>query len=501
MGTITALKKLNGFRGAQVFFAGGYVRDFLRRKRNNDIDIVVRNIDAPQIRKFLNNYGGTKVVNLTFGVPVLLFKAFRDSLEAQIVFPRNGEGQFNPLNTLKEDAAHRDFTINAMYLPVHYRSRNELIDFFGGYRDIKKRVLSAVGNPDERIMESPIRILRALSLASRTKYRIRGDLMNSMRNHVELLKRVPAEIIRGELNKILLHDKPSRYFKMMHKLGILKVIMPELDACVGVKQDKKYHKYDVFKHCLYTCDHIDPDLVLRLAAILHDVGKPDTRKRIKGRTTFHKHEVVSTQLAKNFLQRSRYSKETIKKVLHLIRLHMYHYVNDLYVCTNINKKCRWQKLVGQIGERVEIHVSTVVDKCPKCGSKIVLRSGWSDAAVRRFIRKTGITRDDLDDLGNLPLFKLRKAERKGNGFKTIPVTDRQLDFEKRIREVFEATGAFELKDLDIDGAVIMEIFNMEQSPRVGEILDYLLGKVASDKKLNNSVELVKIAAEYIYYKM
>lgn len=493
MGTIAALKKLDGFHGAQVFFAGGYVRDFLRRKKNDDIDIVVRNIEAPQIRKFLNNYGRTKVVNLTFGVPVLLFKAFRDSLEAQIVFPRNGKGEFNSLNTLKEDAAHRDFTINAMYLPVCYKSRNELIDFFGGYRDIKRRTLSAVGSPDERIMESPIRILRALSLASRTKYRIRGDLMNSMRSHVELLKRVPAEVIREELNKILLHDRPSRYFKIMHKLGILKVVMPELDACVGVKQDKKYHKYDVFKHCLYTCDHINPDIVLRLAAILHDVGKPDTRKKIKGRTTFHKHEVVSTQLAKNFLQRLRYSKETMKEVLHLIRLHMYHYVNDLYVCTNANGRCHWQKLAEQMGKEI--------GKCPKCGSEITLRGGWSDAAVRRFIRKVGITRDDLDDLGNLSLFKLRIAERKGNGFKTIPVTDRQLDFEKRIKEVFESTGAFELKDLDIDGDVIIEIFNMEQSPRIGEILNYLLGKVASNKKLNNSVELVKMAAEYIYYKM
>lgn len=454
LGTIKALKKLDGHHGAEVYFCGGYVRDFLRRKRNNDIDIVTRNIEASQIRKFLSNYGGTKVVTLTFDVPVLLFKAFRDNLEAQIVFPRNGEGKFSPLNTLEEDAAHRDFTINAMYLPVHCKSRNEVIDFFGGSKDIKKRILSAVGNPDGRITESPIRILRALSLASRTKYRIRSDLMNSMKNHVELLKKVPVEAIREELNKILLHNKPSRYFKIMHKLGILKILIPELDNCSGVKQDKRYHKYEVFKHCLYTCDNIDPDLTLRLAAILHDIGKSNTKKKIGNKITFHKHEIISTQLAKDFLQRFKYSKETTKNVLHLIRLHMYHYTRE-----------------------------------------------FSDAAIRRFIKRVGIVKDDLDDLGNIPLFKLRKAERLGNGYKTIAITDRQLDFEKRIKEVFKTTGAFELKDLDINGGVIMKLFNMEQSPRIGDVLNYLLEKTVSNKKLNNRIDLIKLSAEYIYYKM
>ena len=451
METINALKKLDGFHGAKVYFVGGYVRDLIRRKRNNDIDVVVRNMGVPQIRKFLNRFGKTKVVNQSFNVPVILFKAFRCNIEAQITLPRNKKGEFLPSNDLKEDASCRDFTINAMYLPIKSKSRNKIIDFFDGYKDVKRRLLAPVGNPDNRIAESPIRILRALSLASRTKYRIRNDLMVSIEKNADLLSKVPAELIRNELNGILLHNKPSRYFKIMERLGVLKVIIPELARCAGVKQDKRYHKYDVFKHCLYTCDFIDPVIVLRLAAILHDVGKPITKKELPDKITFHKHEVAGARVAKALLQRLKYDKKTIKEVVHLIRLHMYHYTRE-----------------------------------------------FSDAAVRRFIKKAHVTEDDLDDLGNFPLFKLRVAERLGNGYKTIPVTERQLDFEKRIRTVYKESTGFDIKDLDINGDIIMELFNVDQSPKVGNILKYLVTKIIKQPGLNNRIDLVKLTAEYIY---
>lgn len=452
MKTIDALKKLDGFHGAKVYFVGGYVRDLVRRKKNDDIDIVVKDLDILQIRKFLHRYGKTKVVNQSFNVPVVLFKAFRCGIEAQITLPRNKDGEFRPSNDLKEDAACRDFTINAMYLPIKAKTKGRIIDFFDGYKDVRRRVLTPVGNPDDRITESPIRILRALSLASRTKYRISNDLMISMEKNADMLSKVPVELIRNEFNKILINNKPSRYLKMMERLGVLKVIMPELHSCVGVKQDKRYHKYDVFKHCLYTCDFIDPDITLRLSALLHDIGKPKTRNVLPNKITFHKHEVVGARIAKVILQRLKYDKKTIKEATHLIRLHMYHYTRE-----------------------------------------------FSDAAVRRFIKKARITEDDLNDLGNFPLFKLRAAERLGNGFKTIPVTERQLDFEKRIRSVFKESAGFDIKDLDIDGNVIMELFNLNQSPEIGDILKYLASKIIENPSINNRIDLIKVTAEYIYY--
>jgi putative nucleotidyltransferase with HDIG domain len=296
--------------------------------------------------------------------------------------------------------------------------------------------------------------MRALSLAARTKYRIHNDLLTAMRENRNLLKTAPIEGIREELNRILLSSKPSRYFKIMRKIGVLDIILPELSRCYGVKQDKRHHKHDVFRHCLYTCDYIEPDLILRLAAILHDIGKTDTRAVTSDRITFHKHEIASVELSVRALKRLRYKKEIIDKTSHLIKFHMYHYTRE-----------------------------------------------FSDAAVRRFIKKIVITAGDLKDLGNIPLFKLRKAERKGNGYKTIPVTERQLDFENRIREVFESSKGLYINDLNIDGDTIMKMFNMEQSPKVGEVLNYLLEQILEKPKTNNMDDLIKMAAEFIYYKM
>ena len=454
MTTMEALKKLDKVHGSEVYLVGGMVRDFIRRKRNQDIDVVVRKLSPAKIKSFLGRYGSAKYAHLTFGVPIILFKAFGDKTEAQITLPRDKDGNFSSSNTLRQDAECRDFTINAMYLPINFVSRKDLIDFFGGYKDIRKRLIIAVKNPSQRINESPIRMLRAISLAAKTNYRVHKTVMDAIAENKNLLRKAPVEGIREELNEILLSDKPSKLLKVMQKLGLLEIVLPELSKCAGVRQDKRYHKFDTFKHCLYTCDYIEPDLVLRLAAVLHDIGKPDTREVNKDRVTFHKHEVVGGRLAKGVLERLRYKKETVRNVTHLIRMHMYHYTRD-----------------------------------------------FTDAAVRRFIKRAGVTKDDLADIENIPLFKLRKAERKGNGFKTIPVTERQRDFENRIRRVFESSKGFEVADLAIDGDIIMKVFNMGQSEKVGVVLKYLLDNVLENPKVNTKKELIRIAAEYIYYKM
>lgn len=449
------LKLLNKTK-ADVYITGGYVRDFIRKRKNTDLDIVVRNMDLTSIEEFLSRYGSAKFVTVAKNfneVAIILFRASGDILEAQIALPRTVGGTFSQFNSLKDDAKCRDVTINAMYLPIDYKSRIQLIDSYGGYRDVKKRIIRAVNDPGRRIKESPVRIMRVISLAARTQYRIHKLLMESMKGHRNLLRNVPVENIRDELDKVLTSRKPSRYFKIMKKLGILEIIMPELYRCIGVRQDRRYHKYDVFNHCLYTCDFIEPNLVLRLAALLHDIGKPPTRHVGGGRITFHKHELAGADLADKLLVRLRYDGRTISEIKHLIRLHMYHYTRD-----------------------------------------------FSDAAVRRFIKRANIEEKDLEDLGNIPLFKLRKAERQGNGFKTIPVTERQLDFENRIVEVYKASKGFNIKDLNIDGDTIMSVFNMKPSPEVGDLLNYLVEQILAEPKLNNRTDLLRITAEYLYNK-
>ncbi len=185
--------------------------------------------------------------------------------------------------------------------------------------------------------------------------------------------------------------------------------------------------------------------------MLHDVGKLNTKDINKKRgITFHKHEIASVKIARSFLTKLKYSNATKHEVLKLIRLHMYHYTRD-----------------------------------------------FSDGAVRRFIKKSGITEKNIENLKEFPLFKLRSAERLGNGFKKMAVTPKQKDFEVRIVKVFNESTALQIADLGIDGKVIMEVFGLEQSEKVGTILKFLLEKVLDNKDLNNRIDLIRLTATYL----
>jgi len=456
MNTIEALQKLDKDTGAEVYVVGGFVRDFLLRKFNNDLDTVVRNLPIKRIQNFLKDYGKTKFIKLSkmvdsFDINLLLFKAHNDTMTAQVKLPTRGKTQIQDHNnTLQQDCMHRDFTINAMYLPINARRKEEIIDLVGGLNDFSCKRISAVGYAEERIKEHPARIVRAVSLAARTDFKLDEDLLFAIKHYIrrDRFNKIHLDIIRKELNYVLLCDKPSKYFKLMQTLGILKAIMPELDACVGVSQEGKYHKWDVFCHCIYTCDNLEKNLVLRLAGVLHDVGKLNTRhiNKKKG-ITFHKHEIASVKIARAFLTKLKYSNSIKHEVLKLIRLHMYHYTRD-----------------------------------------------FSDGAVRRFIKKSGITEKDIKNLKEFPLFKLRSAERLGNGFKKAAITPKQKDFEARIIKVFNESTALQIADLDIDGKDIMEVFGLEQSEKVGDILEFLLEKVLDNKDLNNRIDLIRLAA-------
>lgn len=457
MNTIQVLQRLDKEPSVNVYLVGGFVRDFLRGEKSFDFDVIVRGISLKKLKSFLINYGKIKTIELSkvkdsFGVRLVLFRAHKDDIIAQIKLPARGKKQTQEShNTLRQDAAHRDFTINAMYLPVNATDRDEIIDFHNGKQDLRDGYIRSVGDAIERIQEQPIRMMRAVSLSARTGYTIDEDVLFAIKECAPMLKVVHADALRKELNYILLSKQPSAAFKLMHILGLLDIVLPELSECVGVKQEKKHHKWDVFHHSIYTCDNVEPDLVLRLSGLLHDIGKPATKKVIKGKgITFHKHEVAGAKIARKLLTRLGYDNSTKREVSKWIRLHMYHYTRE-----------------------------------------------YGDTAVRRFITKAEIKKEDLDDLSNFPLFKLRAAERLGNGFKKIPITPKQRDFEKRIVKIYNETTAFGVSDLALKGDEIMEVFKLKQSNTIGQIKKYLLEKVLSDQKLNNRVDLIKLAAIYI----
>ena len=442
--------------GTEVYIVGGYVRDFLRRKKNKDVDVVVRNITLDNVQKYLSKFGKTKKLTIhnvigTEPVTFVTFKANGDTLDAEIALVK-GLGKWkNKVDApLKHDSGQRDFTINSMYLPINNLTSKGVIDYWGGKNDITAKQILTIGSAKEKFQKSPIRILRAFSMAARTKYTISNHVKFAISECSPLLSTVSHEAIRAELEEILLCHKPSIYFRSMRKLGVLKVILPELARCYSCKQDKRYHKYNVFDHLVYSCDYTEPDLVLRLAAILHDIGKPAVQKNLDGRVTFHKHEVVGAKEAEIILRRLRFDNKTIAQVIHLVRMHMYHYTRK-----------------------------------------------YTDAGVRRFIVNAGVTKEDIKDIGNFPLFKIRKAERLGNGFKKQEVTQRQLDFEERIVKVFKESSGFTISDLMINGAGIKQVFGLKASPIIGQILNHLLEIITEDPKANEKRILYHCVLNYL----
>ncbi len=465
MNTLQVLQRLNNETKAEVYIVGGYVRDLLRNKKNDDLDIVIRGLSLKNIKKFLIKYGLVKEINLIktsniFSINIMLFKAFGDVTEAQISLPRRGKKQIpDSHNTLRQDSKFRDFKINAMYLPICAKSKRDVIDIVNGKADIANRKITSNGSAVERIKESPIRMLRVISLAARMNYTIDSIILRAITSHSNLILRCPVEAIRKHFNRILLSKKPSKYLRILVKTGLMRYISPELNNCVESQQDKRYHKFDVFTHLIYTCDNSEKgNLVLRLAGLLHDIGKPDTRRVIKvhgkaNKITFYKHEIVSTKLAMGFLRRLKYDNDFSKEVLTLIKYHMYHYTRE-----------------------------------------------WTDGAVRKFIKHLDIPSELLteENISSFPLFKLREAERKGNGYKTIGVTERQKDFEKRLISVYKNGQCLNIRDLNINGNILMKMFNLSTGVKIGKILEHLLSIVIEDPDKNTEVELLKSATVYLH---
>jgi tRNA nucleotidyltransferase (CCA-adding enzyme) len=473
MERLKALRKLREELGAEVFLVGGTVRDLIRKKVPNDLDLVVRNVSPSDFQDFLKKRGDLQLVGKSFGVYLFKPRGFKESIE--IAFPRTevstGDGHkdftivSDPGISLEEDSNRRDFTLNAMYLSIDAIDdngkfdRKAVIDFHKGLDHIRRRLVVAVGDPEDRIKEDPLRMLRATVLVARTGYRLEGNTFGAIKRHAGLLNSVAPERIRDEFIKIMESEKPSRAFKGLSRTGLLEIMLPELAACVGCGQNPKYHSYPVFEHVIYATDaacSITDDLVVRFGALCHDLGKAPTRElRPNGDgpddVSFHNHEIVSTKLTFNFMKRMKFPKEFTEQVVHLVRWHQYKYDRT-----------------------------------------------WTDKAVRRFIRKCGIERVDLDNLDSHPQFLLRQADRMGNELKAhLPVTIKQGDFQRRIREVYEKSSAHSLRDLKVNGNDIMEAFQLPASPLIGKVVRYLFDTVEENPSLNTQEQLTELAKKFI----
>lgn len=304
----------NGF---SAYAAGGAVRDMLMGKLPHDYDIAtsatpqeVKKLFARTIDTGLK-HGTVTVVENKIGYEVTTFR--HDGKYTDGRHPETVDFVRSP----KEDAARRDFTINAMM----YNPKDGLLDFFGGQEDIKNRLIRCVGDPETRFKEDALRMLRAVRFSAALSFKIEDKTWRAIKKCALLIKRVSAERVREEINKILLSDNPD-YMRKLHECGLLVYIMPELEKCFGEPQKNKYHIYDVGEHIMQTVKHTQPDLVLRWAALMHDIGKPlCSSTDANGIIHFYGHHRESGTIAVDLMHRLRMDSDTIRDVSVLVENH------------------------------------------------------------------------------------------------------------------------------------------------------------------------------------
>jgi len=423
--------------GHDAYVVGGSVRDALRGVDPHDWDVTTdatpEQIQKVFKRSLYNNRFGTVVVRS--GEHEVEVTTYR--VEAEYSDHRRPDSVAFTAS-LHEDLARRDFTMNAMaWRPPRGGKPGELIDPFDGRKDLDARVLRAVGDADERFKEDALRMLRAVRFATLLDLRIEPKTFEAIRRSAELTAGLSAERIQQELVKMLGAPKPSVALRMLSDTGVLAVICPELEECKHTPQDKLVAE-NVFDHLLATVDATaQNDLVLRLAGLFHDIGKPDTFSD----GHFHQHEYVGEAKTRAILRRWKFDKETVTEVTHLIRHHMFWYQTE-----------------------------------------------WGGSAVRRFIRKVG--------LDNIPaLFALRRADNIGSGARPSTRMYALDALWQRVQEEIDAANAFSLRDLKIDGNDLKTELAVPEGREIGRILDALFERVTEDPTLNERDTLLRLARE------
>ncbi len=425
--------------GYQCFLVGGAIRDMLLGRAVTDFDIATdaRPEDVQRIfRRVIPTgirHGTVTVLFRGSQFEVTTFRVEEDYRDGR----RPAAVHFTP--SIEEDLKRRDFTINALAYDL---GGNRLLDPHDGAGDLKRRQIRAIGDPLERFREDGLRPIRACRFAAQLGFHIEAATFAAIGGALDTVRQVSMERVREELERLLAAPLPSAGFQCLLEAGLLEIFLPELARCRGVEQRER-HCYDVFEHSLYTCDAAPRDnLGLRLAALLHDVGKPAALSRGEGGSlSFHGHEILSARLAEQITRRLKFPNRVIQKVAHLVRHHMFNYQEE-----------------------------------------------WSDAAIRRFIARV--------EPENIPeLLALRRADQIGR-CRTREISANLIEFERRIQRVMAGDKALGLKDLAVDGRDLMERLSLAPGPQVGLILNFLLESVLEDPALNRRETLLEIARRF-----
>lgn len=305
--------------GYDAYAVGGCVRDSILNRKPEDWDITT-SAKPEQVKRIFRRTVDTGIEHGT--VTVLIGKdgfevtTYRvDGLYEDGRHPK--EVTFT--SRLEEDLKRRDFTINAMA----YNDDERLVDAFDGMRDLNYHLIRCVGDPKERFSEDALRILRAVRFSAQLAFPIEPETAEAIKSLAPNLEKISAERIQAELVKLLVSDHPER-IQDACELGITKVVLPEWDDMVGVKQNTPHHKYDVAAHTVHALQNVKNDKVLRLTMLFHDMGKPVMKTTDEnGRDHFKGHAIASEQIAKTVMKRLKFDNDTIRKVTKLVAYHDY----------------------------------------------------------------------------------------------------------------------------------------------------------------------------------
>jgi tRNA nucleotidyltransferase (CCA-adding enzyme) len=434
--------------GFEAYLVGGCVRDLLMDREPKDWDVTTNAKPEEIIKLFPKT-----VYENEFGtVMVIQEEVSRETLRQIEVTPYRIETKYSDFrhpdevkfsDKLEDDLKRRDFTINAMAF------RNEknnfgITDMFDGLKDIKDKILKAVGKPDDRFKEDALRMLRAVRIALQLGFSVSYESSESILKNADLIKKISPERIRDEFSKIIMSSNPSVGIVMLQKFGLLKNIITELEEGIGCEQSGE-HIYDVFNHLLHALQHsADKNwpIEVRLAALFHDIGKPKSRRlaevgsaKNKKKFTFYGHEVISARMAKKIMERLKFSKKEIELVDKLVRNHMFFSDTELITLS----------------------------------------------AVRRIVTKVGVENIWL-------LMDVRECDRVGMKKKEAPYRLRK--YFAMIEEALH--DPISVGQLKIDGEFMIKELNIAPGPRMGWILHALLEEVLDDPKKNTKEHLSEL---------
>jgi len=432
---VNKLKKDN----FEAYIVGGCVRDFLRGKKAEDWDVTTsarpKEIQKMFPKSFYENKFLTVTVQTGSQDPKLKeveITTYR--LEAKYTDKRHPD-QIKFAKTIKEDLARRDFTVNALAMDID----GKIIDPFSGRKDLEDKIIRAVGKPEERFSEDALRMMRAVRFATTLGegWEIEEKTAKAIEKNAFWLQAISKERIKDELMKIIMSERAAEGTELLRKSGLLKYIIPELEEGYGVSQNK-HHIYECYEHYLRSLDYAAKqnfNKYVRLAALFHDVGKPRTKQGEGPNATFYGHEIVGAKMTAKILNRLKFPKKDIEKVVKLVRYHLFYYNVD------------------EVG----------------------------DSSVRRLVRQVGP--ENMEEL-----LQVRMSDRIGSGVpKAEPYKLRHLKY--IIEKV--AQDPISVKMLKVSGNEVMKILGIEPGPKVGQILDVLLGYVLEDPKKNKKEFLEK----------